>query len=340
MKLQPRPSSYYTTAAIATVTVAIIGWIDYLTGEYSLAVFYLAPICFAAWRAGRIVGLIIALLSVFAWVCSDFAMGRVYGHPFMPYWNAAILAAIYGIVVHLLCSLHELQTELEARVAQRTSALANANAELKAMEREVMEITERERHRIGEDLHDSLGQKLTAASLTANALVLEARTPELTSLAEGLGHQLREAIAETRTLSHGLAPVSPQDDGLTHALHALADSTTQAVGVRCVFDSPKPVLVTSPTAAVQFYRVAQEAVNNAVKHATASEIRIGLERAGDTITMEVEDDGTGLPEPVSVGKGIGLRVMRHRAQLIGGTLEIGASPAGGTRITCRAHTPL
>ncbi|EDY16601.1 integral membrane sensor signal transduction histidine kinase [Chthoniobacter flavus Ellin428] len=340
MKPQPRASSSVATAAIAMVTVAIIGWIDYLTGEYSLAVFYLGPICFAAWRAGRSVGHFIALFSVAAWVLSDFGMGRVYGHPLMPYWNAAILAAIYGIVVHLLCALHALQMELEARVAQRTSALANANVELKAMEREVMEITERERQRIGEDLHDSLGQKLTAASLTANALVLESTTAELTSLAEGLGRQLREAIAETRTLSHGLAPVSLQDDGLMHALHALADSTTQAVGVRCVFDCPAPVPVTNSTIAFQFYRIAQEAVNNAVKHATASEIRIGLERHGETITVEVEDDGTGLPEPVPASKGIGLRVMRHRTQLISGTLEIGSSPAGGTRVSCRAQSPL
>jgi signal transduction histidine kinase len=208
------------------------------------------------------------------------------------------------------------------------------------MEREVMEITERERQRIGEDLHDNLGQKLTAASLTANAVVLEATTPELTSLAEGLGRQLREAIAETRTLSHGLAPVSLQDDGLMHALHALADSTAQAVGVRCVFECPAPVLVKSSTTASQFYRIAQEAVNNAVKHAAASEIRIGLERHAKTIAMEVEDDGAGFPEPVPAGNGIGLRVMRHRAQLISGTLEIGPSPAGGTRVSCHAPSPL
>lgn len=340
MKVETRTSSYIATAITATVIVAFIGWIDYLTGEYSLAVFYLGPICFAAWRAGRGVGHAIALLSVIAWLCSDFGMGRAYGHPFMPYWNAAILAAIYGIVVHLLCALHELQMELEARVAQRTSALANANAELKAMEREVMEITERERHRIGEDLHDSLGQKLTAASLAANALVLEATTPGLTTLAENLGRQIREAIAETRALSHGLAPVSLQDDGLVHALHALADSTTQTVGVRSVFECPAPVLVKSTTVAAQLYRIAQEAVNNAVKHATAREIRIGLERAEEMITVEVEDDGVGLPEPTPTGKGIGLRVMRHRAQLIAGSLEIGASPAGGTRISCRASSPL
>ncbi|HSI14185.1 MAG TPA: sensor histidine kinase [Chthoniobacter sp.] len=340
MKNRSPASSSTAAAAIAFLLVAFIGWIDFRTGEFSLAVFYLGPICFAAWRAGRTVGHLAALLSAAAWLQSDFSLGRVYGHPFMPYWNAGILVAIYAVVVHLLCALHDLQLQLEARVARRTADLAEAYAELKTMERELMAITERERHRIGEDLHDSLGQKLTAASLTANALVLEAATPELTTLAEGLGRQLREAIAETRALSHGLAPVSPQADGLMHALRALAGSTAHSVGVRCVFECPTPVPLKNPAVAIQLYRIAQEAVTNAIKHATAGEIRIGLERAGETVTMEVEDDGVGLPENESPATGIGLRVMRHRAQIIGGALEIGASPAGGTRVSCHTQCPL
>jgi signal transduction histidine kinase len=339
MKDRARSSSV-ATAAIALLFVAVIGWIDFLTGEFSLAVFYLGPICLAAWRAGRGIGDLVALFSAGAWLWSDFSLGRIYGHPLMPYWNAAILVAIYVIVVHLLCALHDLQLELEARVAQRTSALAEANAELKAMERELMEIAERERHRIGEDLHDSLGQKLTAASLTANALVLEAAAPELTSLAERLGLQLREAIAETRALSHGLAPVSSENDGLMLALRALADSTAHTAAVRCVFDCPAPVPLGVPAVAVQLYRIAQEAVTNSIKHATAGEIRIGLERSGDTVTMEVEDDGVGISEGKPPGKGIGLRAMRHRAQIIGGVLEIGPSPAGGTRVSCRTQLPI
>lgn len=340
MKDRARASSTATVAAIAFLLVAGIGWVDFRTGEFSLAVFYLGPICFAAWRAGRAIGHLIALLSAGAWLVSDFSLGSVYGHPLMPYWNAAILVAIYAVVVHLLCSLHELKRDLEARVAQRTSALAEANAELKAMERELMQITERERHRIGEDLHDSLGQKLTAASLTANALFLEAGTPELTTLAERLGGQLREAIAESRALSHGLAPVSAEADGLMLALRALADSTAHSVGVRCIFDCPTAVLVESPAIAIQLYRIAQEAVTNAIKHATASEIRLGLERLGEVVTMEVEDDGAGFPENPPSGKGIGLRAMKHRAQMIGGTLDIGPSPAGGTRVSCRTPLPL
>jgi signal transduction histidine kinase len=336
MKPESPVKSTAGVTALSVVLVAIIGWIDYLTGEFSLAVFFLGPICFTTWRAGRKAGYTIAGLSVAAWFAGDVVMWHN-RHPLMPYWNAAILGAIYGIVVYLLWSLHQLQMELEARVAQRTAALVDANAELQAMERELMEITERERHRIGEDLHDSLGQKLTAASLTSNALILALETaqPDLKGTADYLGQQLRDAIAETRTLSHGLAPVSVEADGLMHALRALAESTRQAAKLRCVLECPAPVGVDAPAQAVQLYRIAQEAVNNAVKHAGASEIRIGLERQGDAVLMEVEDDGAGMPESAKAGHGIGLRVMHHRAQIIGGTLEIGPSPAGGTRITCR-----
>jgi signal transduction histidine kinase len=119
-----------------------------------------------------------------------------------------------------------------------------------------------------------------------------------------------------------------------HALHELAKATTRSTGVRCIFDSPLPVSVPDVALAGHLYRIAQEAVNNALKHAAPHEIRLGLERREDTFVLEVDDDGDGLPETLAAGGGIGLRVMRHRAQLIGGAFEIGSSPAGGTRIAC------
>jgi signal transduction histidine kinase len=119
-----------------------------------------------------------------------------------------------------------------------------------------------------------------------------------------------------------------------HALHELAEATVRSTGVRCVFECPQPVRVREVALAGHLYRVAQEAVNNALKHAAPHEVRIGLERQEARLVLEVDDDGEGLPEPLSVDRGIGLRVMRHRALLFGGTFEIGSSPAGGTRMVC------
>jgi signal transduction histidine kinase len=229
--------------------------------------------------------------------------------------------------------------ELSMAFAALGARLAEREAERVRLERVILETAEREQRRIGQDLHDGPGQHLTAASLATNGLItaLEAVAPVLVPQAESLSRQLRESIAEVRALSHGLAPVALADEGLIHALHELAEATTRNTGARCIFDCASPVSVPDAVLAGHLYRIAQEAVNNALKHAAPSEIRLGLERRGDTLVLEVDDDGDGLPETLAAGGGIGLRVMRHRAKLIGGSFEISSAPAGGTRITC--HIP-
>lgn len=204
------------------------------------------------------------------------------------------------------------------------------------LEREVLEISERERRRIGHDLHDGLGQRLTAASMATNALVTGMKTEGATFVERGedIGRQIREAISEVRSLSHGLAPVALADEGLMTALGALADDTARGT-VRCVFECPKPVRVPDAEVAGHLYRIAQEAVNNAVKHAVPSEIRIGLEHRDGAFLLEIDDDGEGFDQSATLRGGMGLRVMRYRARLMDGTLEIGSPPAGGTRISCR-----
>jgi signal transduction histidine kinase len=226
--------------------------------------------------------------------------------------------------------------ELSMAFAAMATRLAEREAEQVRLERVILETTEREQQRIGEDLHDGLGQQLTAASLATNGLItaLESAVPALVPKAESLSRQLRESIAEVRALSHGLAPMALADEGLMHALRELAQATTRSTGVRCIFDSPLPVSVPDVTLAGHLYRIAQEAVNNALKHAAPHEIRLGLERREDTFVLEVDDDGDGLPETLAASGGLGLRVMRHRAKLIGGAFVLDSSPAGGTRIAC------
>jgi signal transduction histidine kinase len=225
-------------------------------------------------------------------------------------------------------------------VAQAFSVMAGKlrerdTAQLR-LEREVLDISEGERRRIGHDLHDGLGQRLTAASMCTNALVaaLQSGEADLAPRAEEVGRNIREAIAEARSLSHGLAPVSMEDDGLMSAFEALARSASHG-GVRCVFDCPVPVRVENAEVAGQIYRIAQEAVNNALKHASPAEIRIGLLVRDGSIILEVDDDGSGFPEDQAEKGGIGLRVMHYRARAIGAELETGSPPAGGARITCR-----
>jgi signal transduction histidine kinase len=232
---------------------------------------------------------------------------------------AALAIAFAGMAAHL----HERETE-----------------QLR-LEREVLDISERERRRIGYEVHDSLGQKLTAASLSTNALTgaLQTRAPALAKRAEEIAQQLRDAIAEARTLSHGLAPVELIDDGLMAALARLAEDTSRSSRARCVFECGAPVHIADAQIAGELYRIAQEAVANALKHAAASEIRIGLERRDGSVLLEVEDDGEGFDETAARSGGIGLRVMRYRARLIDAALEIGAAPAGGTRVHAFVELP-
>lgn len=212
--------------------------------------------------------------------------------------------------------------------------LREREAEQLRLEREVLDISEKERRRIGHEVHDSLGQKLTAAALATNALTreLNSEAPALVRRAEEIGAQLRGAIAEARTLSHGLAPVELIDDGLMSALGRLADETTRSSALRCIFECESPVRIADAQIAGEFYRIAQEAVANSLKHAEASEIRIGLERNNGSVTLEVEDDGEGFDETAPSRDGIGLRVMQYRARLVDASLQIGAAPAGGTRV--------
>jgi signal transduction histidine kinase len=231
--------------------------------------------------------------------------------------------------------------ELASAFSVMAAKLREREIEQVRLEREVLEISEAERRRIGHDLHDGLGQRLTAASMGMNALVaaLKAEAPGFAERGEEIGGQIREAIAETRSHSHGLAPIALLDDGLMSALASLAQSTSRAGIVRCVFECAEPVRVADAEVADHLYRIAQEAVNNALKHATPSEIRIALDCLDDTLVLEVDDDGEGFEEHAPPVAGIGLRVMRYRTRLIGGDLKIGSPPAGGTRISCRVKLP-
>ena len=226
--------------------------------------------------------------------------------------------------------------ELSGAFAAMAAKLHERELEQARLEREVLEITESERRRIGHDLHDGLGQRLTAASMSVNALItaLKSSTPALAGRAEEIGLQLRDAIAETRSHSHGLAPVALVDDGLMIALGTLAEGASRGGGVRCVFECPEHVRLTDAEVAGHLYRIAQEAVNNALKHASPSEIRIGLERRNGALLLEVDDDGEGFDESALPGHGIGFRVMRYRARLISGTITFGSAPAGGARVSC------
>ena len=223
----------------------------------------------------------------------------------------------------------------------RERALLAAQIEHRRLEREILDISERERHSIGADLHDNLGQQLTALELMCTLAKEDAAShPELAERLNVMSRMLREAVAQTRFLARGLVPVGADPDALQLGLAELAERTGAIGKLRCTFECPRPVVVNDAFTAGHLYRIAQEAVNNAVKHARARHIVIRLEETAGRLQLTVKDDGNGLPSGrTNRGEGIGLRVMRHRANVIGAELTIDSRRGEGTMVCCSLPSP-
>ena len=144
--------------------VGIVGYIDYLTGyERSLLLFYLFPISLAAWFGSLVFGFAIVIISVIAWVLSDLAAGI----PALRFWNVGMVSVSYVLFATVLSKLRTLISELDRRVNERTEALQREVAERQRLDREIAQVADRERRRLGQDLHDTLGQHLTGTALAA-----------------------------------------------------------------------------------------------------------------------------------------------------------------------------
>lgn len=208
--------------------------------------------------------------------------------------------------------------------------------ERKLLEKEVLEISDREQERIGQDLHDGLCQQLAGIELVCQTLEEDLATtaPAQAGQARTIAKYVRESIGQARGLARGLSPVGIELDGFVTALRELALSTEKMFGVRCeVSCGDTPVAEKNP-AATHLYRIAQEAIHNAIRHGRAQVIVLSI-RAGERyFELRVEDDGSGLPADVQSSRGMGLRIMKYRAGMIGGTLEIDPRPEGGTIVRC------
>ncbi|MGA2230899.1 MAG: PAS domain S-box protein [Tepidisphaeraceae bacterium] len=211
----------------------------------------------------------------------------------------------------------------------------------KRLEREILEISDREQRRIGQDLHDGLGQQLAGIGFLSKALeqrLQKKSVPESADASE-IAHLVSGAIAQARGMAHGLHPVDLSATGLMSALKELALTVEHTFRISCTLKCEEPVLLADNAVGTHIYRITQEAVNNAIKHGKAEHISIVLIRARDTITASVRDDGVGFPEVLPEKKGMGLQTMRYRAALIGATLSILRLPTGGTRVDCALREP-
>ena len=241
--------------------------------------------------------------------------------------------------------IHRLNAELEQRVADRTvqlqvaiEALKEEIAERKHLEKQVLEIAEREQRRIGQDLHDGLSQQLAGVAYLSGTLhgqLTAQSSPEAPQTAR-IVTLLKEAIEQTRNLARGLRPVEREPNGLMSALQQFAAAVRELFGVTCQFRCPQPVLVDDNALAVHLYRIAQEAVHNGIRHGKTKRIQIDLEKSPDahSLVLRIRDFGQGIDRKPGRAGGMGLSTMRYRAESMGGRLSIQRGPRKGTVVTC------
>lgn len=207
--------------------------------------------------------------------------------------------------------------------------------EQRRLEQEVLRISEHERHRIGQDLHDGLGQMLTGISLINKNIAqsLKDQGHPLAGEVEEITGLIKEADEFARSLSRGLIPVEFDEQGLTAALERLIKNAERLLNIKCKLSSTGNVIFEDTTSLIHLYRIAQEATSNAVKHGNASEVHITLEADKEKLILKIEDNGTGFSNNWDKQKGLGVRIMVFRARLVGANLEIETSKLGGAAIT-------
>jgi two-component system, NarL family, sensor histidine kinase FusK len=256
--------------------------------------------------------------------------------------SALTLAAVVAARERVIAELRGAHDELEDRVRDRTAQLSRLYGSLRAemserirLQKELVDAGESERLRLGRDLHDDLGQLLTGIGFLSSAVAskLTAQSRGEANAVTEIRHLVQEAISKTRLLSRGLTPVSLGTGGLRTAVQELAAMTERVFGVACLLDYDPELMVERPIAATNLYRIIQEAISNAVRHGGGSRIEISIRFEDERLALVVRDDGTGLGKDAAGRDGLGLNIMKYRAELLGGTLDVG-SDGSGTTVLC------
>jgi PAS domain S-box-containing protein len=238
-------------------------------------------------------------------------------------------------------ALHSSKRLLEQRVRDRTRELHGANKELQAeierrkgLEGQILEVSDREQQRIGQELHDGLCQHLTAVAFMARSTALRLKNHRVIEVKdiEKIAELVNAAAADTRDLSRALHRMDVDAPGFVTALEDLVDR--EIWKTPCRLELKPSFRIEDDVAAAQLYRIAREAVINANKHAQAREIVVKLERSPEEMVLRVMDDGIGVPKEPKVRQGLGFHIMKYRTQLLGGRLEIDSPKKGGTRVSC------
>ena len=313
-------------------TLFVIAAFDFVTDyRIRLATLYAAPVFVLAWFCGKKWGIAAAVSANLIWWYVNWTTNDPILHSSIGAWETSRHFAFY-LIVALAASALRTKGDI---TAERIALLERS----RRLECEIVNVSEAEQRRIGQDLHDGLCQYL--AGLTCGASLLRDDLEKLHVRAEAntaseLVKLLQDAVVQTRDLAHELVPAQVNRLGLVLALESLAQSTGRMHGVTCSFQFHGGSPNWDDQAAMHLYRIAQEAINNATRHGKARNILVFLEAADHSISLRVLDDGVGVSE--SCSEGVGLRIMRYRAQSIGGEVTVERRNGPGTTVSCTVRT--
>ena len=323
------PKPVALTAALAAV--AVLGLIDIETGyKVSMFIFYGIPVVAVAWYVDKRSAILMALICGITWWWADQLSHHVYSSVALQTWETSVRFSffLFSAITGALIKAYYESSKARIRLLELSQKL----------EQEIVSISEEQQRCIGRDLHDGICQSLVALGYSASSLqkdLLAAGNVAEASMANDLATRLNEAAAQTRDLARGLIPAQIDSLGLVLALEELVASANHLLDVDCLFRGPSESETFDHSVANHLYRIAQESINNSVRHGKAQRISVELQTDDQMAHLQVIDDGLGFDAGRPDVYGLGLKTMRYRTRCMRGELDIYSTPGNGTAISCR-----
>jgi signal transduction histidine kinase len=277
-----------------------------------------------------------AIISAIVWFTVEVTQHPPYSHEFVPVWNGLVRLVFFLMGVGLVRSLKKTETHLLRQIIRRTRTLRAEADRRRQLERELEEVTAREHLRFAQDLHDGLGQYLSALAFHARILSddLHLQRSPHASQAERIVGIIRTMNHKIRRLDRAMRVPELTEGGLPAAIRSLVEEFEQLTGVPCDVELAESMASIDPYRALMLLRIVQEAMNNAVKHGSPHRIKVSCVVADGMLHTRVANDGAGLPPQAEAEAGSGLRIMKLRAELIGSQLSLRPNGDKGCVVEC------